>query len=178
MLCATFSASDDADALVVWRGDTCVVMLNRFPYANGHIMVVPTRHVADLTDLTSAESQECQALISKMVLVLRQTMSPEGFNVGLNLGAAAGAGIASHLHWHVVPRWSGDTNFMPVLADIAVMPQHLAATHKLLRDGFLAHVGVCDNQGASDHDVAPVSRARDQDPAPTSTPTSNEQEPQ
>ncbi|MBC7644167.1 MAG: HIT domain-containing protein [Thermoleophilia bacterium] len=148
VLCAPDATADDGDALVVWRGQCCRVMMNRFPYANGHIMVIPNRHVADLTELTDIESREAQMLISDALVVMRAAMNAEGFNVGLNLGEAAGAGIASHLHWHVVPRWAGDTNFMPVLADVTVMPQHLSTTHELLRDGFIAHA-----QAASETDT-------------------------
>jgi len=119
-------------ALVLERGERCFTMLNAFPYASGHVMVLPYRHVADLLDLDEAEVGELMGLARRSVRALRAVMSPEGFNVGLNIGEAAGAGIAEHLHLHIVPRWTGDTNFMPVLADTHVIPQALAATGQAL----------------------------------------------
>lgn len=136
VLCGKPQDGDDEAALIVARGSSCFVVMNLYPYNSGHLMVVPYRHVADLTELTIDEAHECTSLISTSIGVLRATMQPDGFNVGLNMGSAAGAGIADHLHWHVVPRWNGDTNFMPVLADIKVMPQHLSLTWRQLRDGF------------------------------------------
>jgi ATP adenylyltransferase len=135
VLCAK-QHEDDAQAHVVARGEHCYAVLNLYPYNNGHLMVVPYRHVADLEDLTAAESAEAQRMLERGIRAARAAMGPGGFNVGLNLGEAAGAGIASHLHWHLVPRWQGDTNFMPVLADVRVMPQHLDTTWKLLRDAW------------------------------------------
>jgi ATP adenylyltransferase len=115
-------------ALVLERGDRCFTMLNAFPYSSGHAMVLPDRHVADLLELGEDELGELMRLARRCVRALRVVMAPEGFNVGLNLGEAAGAGIAEHLHLHIVPRWAGDTNFMPVLADTHVIPQALEAT--------------------------------------------------
>ena len=135
VLC-TKQDEDDAEALVVARGEHVYVVLNLYPYNNGHLMVVPHRHVADLDALTLEESAEAQRMLERGVRAARSALGAGGFNVGLNLGEAAGAGIASHLHWHLVPRWQGDTNFMPVLADIRVMPQHMNTTWKLLRDAW------------------------------------------
>lgn len=135
VLCAKHE-QDDEESLVVARGEHAYVVLNLYPYNNGHMMVVPHRHVADLEDLTVDESTEAQRLLERAIRVARSALAPGGFNVGLNLGEAAGAGIAGHLHWHLVPRWEGDTNFMPVLADVRVMPQHLHTTWKLLRDAW------------------------------------------
>ena len=104
------------------------IFLNRYPYANGHVMVVPRRHVADLTDLTDPEILALEHLSSLCIHILRDWMRAEGFNVGYNLGQAAGAGIAAHLHRHIVPRWPGDLNYMPVLADVRIIPQHIEAT--------------------------------------------------
>ncbi len=137
VLCAKQS-DDDREAHVVARGEHAFAVLNLYPYNNGHVMVVPYRHIADLTDLTTAESDECQRMLERGIRAARAVMGPGGFNVGLNLGEAAGAGIAGHLHWHLVPRWQGDTNFMPVLADVRVMPQHLDTTWQLLRDAWAA----------------------------------------
>lgn len=135
VFCAKQEDDDDA-ALIAARGEHCYVVLNLFPYNNGHLMVVPMRHVADLADLTADESQEAQSLLCRCIGALRDCLGAEGFNVGLNLGEAAGAGIAQHLHWHVVPRWQGDTNFMPVLADTKVMPQHLQTTLGAVREAL------------------------------------------
>lgn len=118
--------------LLVAKGKHTYVVMNLYPYNNGHLMVVPYRHVADIDDLTEAESAECQDLIRTAIRSSRAALGCDGFNVGLNLGHAAGAGIAAHLHWHVVPRWHGDTNFMPVLSDVRVMPQHLKATQTMI----------------------------------------------
>lgn len=136
VLCDKPAEHDDAAALVVARGRHAYVVLNLYPYNPGHLMVVPYRHVADLGELTDEETAETHGMIARAVRTMRRQMQPGGFNVGLNLGEAAGAGIAQHLHWHVVPRWQGDTNFMPVLADIRVMPQHLHTTWNDLRSAW------------------------------------------
>jgi ATP adenylyltransferase len=135
VLCAKHD-EDDERALVISRGEYCYAVLNLYPYNNGHLMVVPHRHVADLEELTTDESAACQRFLERGIRAARAAIGPGGFNVGLNLGEAAGAGIAAHLHWHLVPRWQGDTNFMPVLADVRVMPQHLTTTWQLLRDAW------------------------------------------
>ena len=108
------------------------MLLNAFPYAPGHVMVAPNRHVADLAELDDGELLELMQLAQRMATALTTAMSPHGFNVGLNLGQVAGAGIADHLHLHVVPRWEGDNNFMPVIGDIRVIPQALEETRKVL----------------------------------------------
>src|SRR5437764_1796660 len=110
----------------------CLTILNAYPYAPGHVMIAPVRHVGALDDLTAEEMLETMQLARRSILAIRHAMSPEGFNVGLNLGKVAGAGIADHLHLHVVPRWEGDTNFMPLLADTHVIPQALETTQELL----------------------------------------------
>ena len=135
VLCAKQDTDDEA-GLVVARGTHVYAVLNLYPYNNGHLMVVPYRHVAELEELTVDESAEAQRFLERGIRAMRTALGADGFNVGLNLGEAAGAGIAAHLHWHLVPRWQGDTNFMPVLADIRVMPQHLTTTWKLLRDAW------------------------------------------
>jgi len=114
--------------MVIARGERCLVLLNRFPYASGHLMVLPTRHVGDFTALDADELTETMQLAQHSVRILTDVMAPSGFNIGLNVGQAAGAGIDEHLHLHVVPRWPGDTNFMPVLNHTNVLPQALAAT--------------------------------------------------
>jgi len=132
-LCRYCNASDDADNFVVLRGASSLVVLNRFPYNNGHLLIAPAAHKAELAELTDEEILDCQHQIHRMTAALRATISPEGFNIGLNLGKVAGAGLPGHLHWHVVPRWSGDTNFMSVVDDVTVIPQSLTALYELLR---------------------------------------------
>ena len=136
VLCAKHEGGDDAAEYVVARGVHVYAILNLYPYNNGHLMIVPYRHVAGLDELTRDESLECQQFLEHGITAARTALGPGGFNVGLNLGEAAGAGIAQHLHWHLVPRWQGDTNFMPVLGDVRVMPQHLTTTWRLLRDAW------------------------------------------
>jgi ATP adenylyltransferase len=140
VLCAKHEQEDARAALVLGRGRHSYVILNLYPYNNGHSMVVPYRHVANLEDLTPEESAESLQLVQLVIRAMRESMNPGGFNVGLNLGSAAGAGIAPHLHWHIVPRWDGDTNFMPVLADIKVMPQHLEHTYDILKSALETHI--------------------------------------
>jgi ATP adenylyltransferase len=122
----------DEDGLIVARGRTAYVVLNLYPYNSGHLMAVPFRHVADYTDLTGQETIEVGELTQTSMRVLREASGAQGFNLGLNQGVVAGAGIAAHLHQHVVPRWGGDTNFMPVVARTKVLPQLLRHTRELL----------------------------------------------
>ena len=124
----------DADAAnrVVARRGPVLAVLNRFPYNNGHTLVAPARHVGDLTDLTAEESAACHSLLADLCGKLRELLNAQGFNVGLNLGACAGAGLPGHLHWHLVPRWPGDGNFMQATAGTHVVPQSLNALHGLL----------------------------------------------
>jgi ATP adenylyltransferase len=126
----------DEDALIVARGSLVYAVLNLYPYNAGHLLVVPYRHVADYTDLTVAETVEFASYTQRAIRSLRQASGPQGFNIGINLGSVAGAGIAAHLHQHVVPRWGGDTNFMPVVGRTRVLPQLLADTRKLLADSW------------------------------------------
>jgi ATP adenylyltransferase len=123
---------DDEEKLVVHRGERAIVLLNRFPYASGHLMVAPKRHVGDFGELEDEEVVEIHRLASSGIGALAQTYEPQGYNLGWNLGRVAGAGIVDHVHLHVVPRWAGDTNFMPVLADVKVMPEHLQETRRRL----------------------------------------------
>lgn len=123
---------DDATGLIVGRGVSVYAVLNLFPYNPGHLMVVPFRHVADYTELEPAERQELGEFTGRAMTVLRKVSAPHGFNIGINAGAAAGAGIAAHLHQHVVPRWGGDANFMPVIGNTKVLPQLLGQTRELL----------------------------------------------
>ena len=135
-LCRIFAEQTDRENLLLHRGKTCAVLMNRFPYNSGHLMVAPFRHIAGLGDLTSEETLEMAALTARSVAVLGEVMVPQGFNIGCNLGAAAGAGLKDHLHQHIVPRWIGDTNFMPVLGGPRVIPEALEATYDLLVKRF------------------------------------------
>lgn len=136
-----FCAAPTADrrtALVLAAGEHAVVMLNRYPYANGHLMVAPRRHTADLGALEPHAHAALSETLRRAIGLLQATFGPDGMNVGLNLGAAAGAGFADHLHWHLVPRWIGDTNFMPVIAEVSCMPEHLEALWQRLAPVFAA----------------------------------------
>jgi ATP adenylyltransferase len=122
--------------LVLFEDDVAVVMLNRFPYNAGHLLIAPRRHVARFGALTAVEYAGLMERLRTWLEILEDELTPQGINVGVNLGASAGAGIADHLHWHAVPRWDGDTNFMPVVAEVKVIPQHLDATAARLRARF------------------------------------------
>jgi ATP adenylyltransferase len=122
----------DEERLVVHRGTRAFVLLNKFPYASGHLMVAPTRHVGDFGELDDEEALELHRLASGGLAALAETFRPQGYNLGWNLGRIAGAGVVDHVHLHVVPRWAGDTNFMPVLADVKVLPEHLDETRRKL----------------------------------------------
>jgi ATP adenylyltransferase len=126
----------DSEAHIVCRGQQCYVILNRFPYNNGHVMVVPYAHVATLEDLDPATSAELMALTQLSLEALREAYDPEGFNVGANIGAAAGAGVENHIHMHVVPRWTGDTNYMTTLGRTRVIPEWIDQIYERLRPIF------------------------------------------
>lgn len=128
--------SRDAEHYVVARGPQSFAMMNRYPYNSGHLMVVPYSHVAGLDELTPEVANDLMALTQRALRALRVAFSPDGFNVGINLGRVAGAGAADHVHQHVVPRWAGDTNFMPVLADVKVLPEHMKRSYDKIRAAF------------------------------------------
>jgi ATP adenylyltransferase len=130
------AAAGDKDGLVVHRGKHALVVLNKYPYASGHLMVAPYRHEAEFGELTTDEALEIHRLAAAGLGALAETMRPQGFNIGWNLGRIAGAGIVDHVHLHVVPRWAGDTNFMPVLADVKVMPEALEDTRRKLAEAW------------------------------------------
>ncbi len=129
--CHADSGSDE-ELLVVHRGARALVLLNRYPYASGHLLVAPCRHVGEFQELDDAEALELHRLAASGMAALATVFSPQGFNIGWNLGRIAGAGVVDHVHLHVVPRWAGDTNFMPVLADVKVMPEHLDESRRKL----------------------------------------------
>jgi ATP adenylyltransferase len=137
VFCRAPQADNDRATLILHRGPTCFVILNRYPYSNGHLLIAPYRHVPTPGDLDHDERAELWELLDRALGVLDRTLQPHGSNAGLNLGRSAGAGIEGHLHLHVVPRWNGDTNFMPVLADTRVMPQHLDDTWRLLHEAWV-----------------------------------------
>jgi ATP adenylyltransferase len=136
IFCAHLAAGDDEAAHILYRAGAVFVVLNAFPYNTGHLMVAPTRHVGELRDLTADERHELMDVTTAAVQVVEEAMTPDGFNVGMNLGRVAGAGVPGHLHVHVVPRWGGDTNFMPVVGETKVLPEMLADTAAKLRPGF------------------------------------------
>jgi ATP adenylyltransferase len=126
----------DGEGLVVHRSDLAFVLLNRYPYASGHLMAAPYRHEGEFGELMPEEALEIHRLAASALGALAQTMSPQGFNLGWNLGRIAGAGVVGHVHLHIVPRWAGDTNFMPVLADVKVMPEALESSRRKLADAW------------------------------------------
>jgi ATP adenylyltransferase len=141
IFCAGHGAGDDERSLVVRRGERCFVMLNAYPYANGHVMVAPYDHVPSVEDLEEPVLAELMALTQEAVRALREAYGPDGFNIGINQGKVAGAGVEDHVHQHVVPRWGGDTNFMPVIGSTRVLPQSLTDAYATLREAFAAAPG-------------------------------------
>ena len=138
LFCTAFATGDDVEQGVLARGQSGFLILNAFPYASGHLMAAPRRHVASPEDLEADESLELMQLTQRAVSALRQVYRPDGFNLGANIGRAAGAGVEGHLHLHIVPRWAGDTNFMPVVGGVKVMPESLEDTFRRLRPHFAA----------------------------------------
>lgn len=136
IFCDFPDADEDAKNLIVHRGELAYVILNGFPYNNGHVMVVPYEHTAKLHELPAETAAEITALTRLTLRVLERVYGPGGFNIGINQGDAAGAGIGAHLHQHIVPRWVGDTNFMPVVADVRVLPEALTRSYEKIKDGF------------------------------------------
>lgn len=133
IFCDGLSKNND---LTLLKGDDTMVMMNKFPYINGHLLVAPVRHISGLDQLNKSEMGELLTAVDRSVQILKQVMKPDGFNVGLNLGKVAGAGVEEHLHFHVVPRWFGDTNALTVFADVRVIPEHLKATYDNLKPYF------------------------------------------
>ncbi|MGH3143103.1 MAG: HIT family protein [Gaiellales bacterium] len=129
---------EDEPGLVVHRGREAFALLHRFPYASGHLIVAPFRHVGEFSELGDGEALEVHRLVGQGMGALAQRYGPQGFNVGWNLGRIAGAGVTDHVHLHLVPRWAGDTNFMPVLADVKVLPEHLVETRRKLAEAWPA----------------------------------------
>jgi ATP adenylyltransferase len=138
IFCELAAMDNDRENLIVCRGELAFIVLNKYPYNNGHFMVVPYRHVDTLEALTPAEAAELMQLVAQGMRAVRETMHPDGFNVGANIGEAAGAGVKDHVHLHVVPRWNGDNNFMAVIGDVKLIPQMLAETRDQLAAGIKA----------------------------------------
>ncbi len=133
---AALNAGDDTANLIVWRSALCFVIMNRYPYNSGHVMVVPNRQTDNLLSLSTEEQTDIMTTIQMAVRALLTTVHPEGFNIGANLGRVGGAGVDDHVHFHVVPRWNGDTNFMPVIADTKVISEDMKSTLAKLRQAF------------------------------------------
>jgi ATP adenylyltransferase len=137
IFCNRFKRKQDEQDLILVRSPKAMVIMNRFPYNNGHLMVMPKRHVGSFQKLNPGEVRDIHKLIALCLNAMGRELKPDGFNIGLNLGRVAGAGVADHIHWHIVPRWNGDTNFMPVVSETKVMPEHLQALYARLRRAFL-----------------------------------------
>lgn len=136
VFCLPETTEEDEERLVLHRAGSAFVIMNRYPYNNGHIMVCPYRHVSELTELSREETHEIMDLVQRCSGILKQHFNCEGINVGLNLGKAAGAGIGEHLHFHLVPRWNGDSSFIAVMDDVRTVPQHIRETYRALRACF------------------------------------------
>jgi ATP adenylyltransferase len=132
IFCKKPKEGNDKDNLILYTGETSFIIMNRYPYSNGHLMTVPYKHTNSFSDLTQDERLDLMNLTAKCLDIL-QVIKPEGFNIGMNLGRTGGAGIDDHLHFHIVPRWSGDNNFMPVIGDVRVMPEYLEETYETLK---------------------------------------------
>jgi ATP adenylyltransferase len=136
IFCPGSERGEDEEHLILYVGVLTTVLMNRFPYNNGHLLVAPIQHVPGLDQLSDEESLDLLLMVRKSIDILRNTMNPEGFNVGLNLGRVAGAGMEEHMHFHIVPRWNGDTNYMTVFGEVRVIPEHIKETYKKLRNAF------------------------------------------
>lgn len=136
ILCPGSDRSRDEERLILYAGSLSMIIMNKYPYNNGHLLVAPVRHVSGLADLDHDEMLDLLSKVRQSTEILKGLMNPEGFNVGLNLGRVAGAGVEDHLHFHIVPRWNGDTNFMTVFGDVRVIPEHIKETYKKLRQKF------------------------------------------
>jgi len=133
IFCDKPKEGNDKKNLILYKGETSFIIMNRYPYSNGHLMAVPYRHINYMPELDHKERLELMNLTTKCIEILK-VMNPDGFNIGMNLGTAGGAGIDDHLHFHIVPRWNGDTNFMPLIADVKVMPEYLEDTYETLSE--------------------------------------------
>ena len=136
IFCAAAKSKNDPEKLVFYRGESVFMILNRYPYTSGHVMCVPYAHEAQLADITREARGEMMEMVNRALEVLARVYTPEGFNIGLNLGAVAGAGVAEHLHIHIVPRWTGDTSFMTAVGDTRVLPESLPDTYRRVKEAW------------------------------------------
>ena len=136
VFCKALESKDDESRYVLYKGEKTFVVMNKFPYANGHLLVLPIRHISRLDQLDREEMGYLLEMVQKSIEILKTVMNPDGFNVGLNLGKIAGAGIEEHLHFHIVPRWYGDVNALTVFADVRVIPEHILSTYRNLKPHF------------------------------------------
>jgi ATP adenylyltransferase len=136
IFCPGNNREQDEERLILYVGALTMVIMNKYPYNNGHLLVAPVRHLPDMENLAHEESLDLLLMVQRSIAVLKDIMNPEGFNVGLNLGHVAGAGVEAHMHFHIVPRWNGDTNYMTVLGDVRVIPEHIQETYGKLRPYF------------------------------------------
>lgn len=141
IFCAALEHNNDQDRLLVYRGKLAFVIMNLYPYNSGHMMIVPNRHTSEFNSLTEEENAECSSLLQTSQKALEELSRPHGYNIGMNLGKAGGAGIDDHLHWHIVPRWNGDTNFMPVIADVKMVSEDMEKQWVKLHDYFQRNLG-------------------------------------
>ncbi len=135
-ICIFCDALSENDDLTLYKGRLTMVMMNKFPYTNGHLLVAPSRHVSSLSELQKDEMGELMATVERSVAILKKVMNPDGFNIGLNLGKVAGAGVEEHLHFHIVPRWFGDVNALTVFGEVRVIPEHIQSTYHNLKPQF------------------------------------------
>ena len=164
-LCRAWESTEDEANLVVWRGERTFVIFNRFPYSNGHLMVATAEHGRMLGDLSNEELVELMRATARMQRLLERVVRAHGFNIGLNLGRPAGAGLTDHLHLHIVPRWEGDTNFMPVLADVKVIPQGLQELYRGLKSALRGAAPPFDSAQGGEPVEPPQDRGRSFDAA-------------
>jgi ATP adenylyltransferase len=136
IFCPGDDRAQDEERLILYVGSLSMVMMNRFPYNNGHLLVAPIKHVKGLEDLSQEETLDILLMVRRSISILKEIMDPEGFNVGLNLGRVAGAGMEEHMHFHIVPRWNGDNNYMTVVGEVRVIPEHIIETYGRLRPYF------------------------------------------
>ena len=136
LFCNKFAEKRDEENYIIFRGKYTFVMMNIYPYNNGHLMIAPIRHVGDIKSLTKEEILEMGEMVQKSINAIEKGMKPEGFNIGMNIGKIAGAGVVDHLHIHIVPRWAGDTNFMPIIADTKIIPVALSEAYRILKKYF------------------------------------------
>jgi ATP adenylyltransferase len=137
IFCNALKKKDDVENLIIARSELAFVILNRYPYTTGHVMIVPFQHKPSYEELDRATRNELMEMINRTTMVLRQIYQPEGFNVGANLGLPAGAGVAEHVHFHIVPRWIGDANFMSTIGEVRVLPEDLTETYRKVKEGWL-----------------------------------------